>query len=218
MSSLDTSSQPSSGLYDDLIEKYRPKYGDDWLKKRVPIIIEEVSQACAVRDYSYLVNLRYPDTAAFSRAVFTRITGIALHKTQRESLQIIREFVGDEAVASYHQEAAKQHEERQVKRLEEGLRYREARTAAYGQLSMYDLIQKLIADGHNAIVEQKRGAATEWFFFKENGFGYTFRRRDEHKYIELMLARRPQEGSDSAEEHSSEKATVSEEAIHAGQE
>lgn len=188
---MDTSSKPPAGPYDDLVEKYRPKYGDDWVKKRVPVIIEEVSRAVQARDYSYLINLRYPETAAFSRAVFTRITGFKLHKTQRESLRIIREFVGDESViTAYHQEAAKQREERQVKRLEDRLRYREVRTSAYGLLSMYDFIQKLIADGHNAIVEQKRGAATEWFFFKENGLGYIFRRRDEHEYIELMLERR----------------------------
>ena len=149
MSSVDTSLQPSSGQYADLIEKYRPKYDATWAQKQAPAIIERVTQACATHTYAYLVGLRFPDNA-FVREVFTRLTGIALHKTQRESLRIIREFVGAEAVAAYHQEAAKQHEERQVKRLEKCLYFREVESPS-GLIPMSDFIQKLIADGHTSL-------------------------------------------------------------------
>jgi hypothetical protein len=122
---MDTSLQPSAGLHADLIEKYRPKYSDSWAQEKAPAIIERVVQACATRDYAYLVGLRFPNEAAFAREVFTRSSGVALHKTQRESLQIIREFVGSEIVEAYHQEAARQYEERQIKQLEHQLSRRE---------------------------------------------------------------------------------------------
>jgi hypothetical protein len=186
----DTSLQPAAGPYADLIEKYRRQYGDTWEKERAPGLIERIQQACENRDYAYLVGLRFPNEAPFSREVFTRITSIALHQTQRESLRILREFVGAEAVAAYHLEAAKQHEERQVKRLEKRLCLRQVQPPSYGLIPMSDFIQKLIADGYTSLVAQKRGAATEWFLFNNGGSGYVFRRRDEHEYIELMLSRR----------------------------
>jgi NADH/NAD ratio-sensing transcriptional regulator Rex len=85
--------------YTDLIEQYRSQYGDRWAEQEISKIIARVQQAVVEKDFSYLVHLRHT-TNGFCREVFTHMTGIKLHRTQRESLRVLEAFVGEEKTAA----------------------------------------------------------------------------------------------------------------------
>lgn len=181
--------QPESFTFADLIEKYRPSYGASWVEREAEQAVQNVRRACEAKDYAYLVHLRYPKNG-FSREVFTRITGIALHTTQRESQRILEEFVGQEAVAAYQRQQEDIGHQREIQRLQHRVSERRVRTERYGTLTVDALIHLLIDDGYTNLIEQKRGVAPEWFLCNDEGSGYTFRRRIEHDYIEHRLEQR----------------------------
>jgi hypothetical protein len=97
-----TSQQADTVTFDDIIACYRASedYPPAWIDNNAAAIIAKVRSACEAKDYSLLHSLRDPDNA-FSRDVFTRLTGIKLHPLQRESRRILEEYVGLERVAAY---------------------------------------------------------------------------------------------------------------------
>ena len=169
------------------------------LRARVaPHHIQEVQHACEAKDYARLRSLIHVGNA-FRRDIFTRLTGITLPATERESLRCIDAFVGGEIVERY-QQAQEQERKREVaQRLKQRLHARQVQAQGYGTMEMDTFLQRLTTLGYTSLIERKRGAVPQRVLCNSQGSGYTFRRRDEKDYIELLLEQRNPQGAREAE-------------------
>jgi hypothetical protein len=175
---------------DDITARYRAskEYGPDWAERHAEAVIARVRQACEAKDYAYLHSLRYPQNA-FSRDIFTRLTGIKLPRLQRESKRVLEEYVGPRRVAAYEDERARQRAERQAQAL---LSRVSSRSVSFREevLPMDAFIRLLIGEGYIHLSEEPRGSAKQYALANEQRSSFLFYRRDERDYIEHCLAQR----------------------------
>lgn len=184
----DPSSQPpDADTFADLIQNYAAdsRYGERWATEVAPGLLQKLLVACETKDFGYLRHLRFPENV-FLRAVFARLTGIALPRTQRESLHILQEYVGPQSVEAFEQEKARERQQRQLERLERQLTSL-ITVDHYGLLQTGEFIRRLLADGYTNLSERQRGVAKEWFLCNAQHTGYIFRRRIERDYIAYLL-------------------------------
>lgn len=133
-----------------------------------------------------------------SKAIFTRATGIALGKTEKENREIIRQYVGAEAWDAYYaaQDAARKAADEKWRAQQEA-REREAVLGASVRYTpdgeklarvctIREFIDDLIQRGYNVLTPVKRGRCTDYHLHKGTR-RYTFRKKIEVKYIQERL-------------------------------
>jgi hypothetical protein len=182
-----TSQQADTVTFDDIIACYRASedYPPAWVDNNAAEIIAKVRSACEAKDYGVLHSLRDPDNA-FTRDVFTRLTGTRLHPLQRESRRILEEYVGPERVAAYEDAQARQRTERRARSLQRRVSLRSVSFRG-GVLSMDAFIRLLIGEGYTHLSELPRGAAKQYALANDQRSSFMFYRRDERDYIEYCL-------------------------------
>src|SRR4051812_46339416 len=104
---------PEQLVFDDIIERYRVKFGSELANSDVRGMITRLQTACEKKDLSFLLGWLLPQHNGFSRECFTRITGNPLPKTQRDMRMVLEEFVGPEAVALYQQARTNRQQQRE---------------------------------------------------------------------------------------------------------
>ena len=177
----------------DIIERFSPIHGQEWAASTAPtLLIARLQQACKEKNLSSLRGWLLPAHNGFSRAAFTRITGVRLPATQRAIGAVLEEFVGPERVAAHQQALAGQRQQREQaqERLKRQVASRSVRHR--GETLTTDVfIQRIIAEGYSKTEERKRGAVPVYaLWHAEKNSGYEFRRRCEYDYILLLLGQR----------------------------
>lgn len=172
-------------FFDDLIEKYSSTYGEGWAE-RVQPMIDRVRLACETKDLAVLLDLLHRDNP-FLREVFSRLTSIALPKTERALRSVLEAFVGPEKAAAYQQLLEKQQKARKREELQYRVAEHSIRTTDYGTLRMDEFIRRLIADGYTTPREFQMGSAKTYGLYNEQRTGYRFKRKVEYLYMCALL-------------------------------
>lgn len=179
---------------DDLIEKYRPKYGDEWAVSGFPQTrLDKIRQAIEERDLLALHPIIFEDNA-FSRAIFEILTGTKLGATQKLRWAQLRQFVGEEACQAYDralQETKSERDQmRAENRLENFIRQMHAERAQYdGKIvSRYDFMQAIVKNGYRDLRVNTDGAVPIYELRHiQNRDYYQFRRKLEYELFKKMI-------------------------------
>jgi hypothetical protein len=177
-------------FFDDLINKYRQIYGDDWVG-RVQPMIDRLKPACEKKDLAVLLDLLHRDNP-FLREVFSRMTDISLPKTQHGLAQVLEALVGREKVTAYRTQVEQQQQLRVLEELQYKVADRYVRTTDYGTLRMDEFIHRLIQDGYTTPRVFQSGSAKSYGLYNDKQTGYSFKRKVEYLYMRAVLEQQQQ--------------------------
>lgn len=175
---------------DDLIEKYRPKYGDEWAVSGFPQTrLDKIRQAIEDRDLEALRLIIFEDNA-FSREIFEILADTKLGKTQKVRLAQLRQFVGEEACQLFDRALQETKSERDQMRAENFIRQMHAERTQYdGKIvSRYDFMQAIVKNGYRDLRVNTDGAVPIYELRHiQNRDYYQFRRKLEYELLKKMI-------------------------------
>lgn len=181
---------------DDLIAKYKKKYGEEWgNRNNYPReLIEKMRVWVAAKDLDKLRPVIYTENG-FSREVFERLADKRLGTTQKLRWAQLRAWAGEEVCAAYDRAELQRLEEREAKRTASQLesfadlmKFQE--TQYKGQnMSRYDFMKAVIKDGHIRLSVNTGGAVPIYELHNpaDRSF-YQFRRKLEYDLLASLLS------------------------------
>jgi hypothetical protein len=181
--------------FEDLISKYVTKYGQAWAdsgfaETRVGLIKTAIEE----KNLEVLRPIIYEDNG-YTRAIFERIAGLKLGKTQKARWQALREFVGEEVALAYDATFAQKKADHKAKadhyRLMDFLdELKRKQVNHYGRImSEYDWMLWLIKEqGYTTLIVNTAGRTAIYELRNElTRTFYTFRRKIEYEALQYLL-------------------------------